>query len=109
MASEILTEIFLQKESNYNLGSRTALQVRNIKTVMYSTENIFSLGPKIWDILPMGLKEKLCLLYYSKRKFVNGHQRIIHVVYVKRAYIILYFFKLPGRTHCVLYVDIFYI
>ena len=53
MAPEILTEIFPQKESNYDLRNSTALHGRSIKTVMYGSETISSLGPKIWDILPM--------------------------------------------------------
>ena len=35
MAPEILTEIFFQKESHYNLRNSTVLQGRNIKTVIY--------------------------------------------------------------------------
>ena len=47
MMPEILTEIFPHKESNYNLRYSTALQGRSTKTVMYSSETISSLGPKI--------------------------------------------------------------
>ena len=47
MAPEILTEIFPQKESNYSLRNSTAMQARSIKTVMYGSETISSLGPKI--------------------------------------------------------------
>ena len=47
MAPEILTEIFPQKESNYSLRNSTTLQGRSIKTVMYGSETISSLGPKI--------------------------------------------------------------
>ena len=44
MAPEILTEIFPQKESNYRLRNSTALQGRSIKTVIYGSETISSLG-----------------------------------------------------------------
>ena len=47
MAPEILTEIFPQKESNYSLRNSTTLQGRSNKTVMYGSETISSLGPKI--------------------------------------------------------------
>ena len=57
MAPELLTEIFPQKESNYSLRNSTTLQGRSIKTVKYGSENISSLGPKIWDILPTELKQ----------------------------------------------------
>ena len=98
MAPELLTEIFPQKESNCNLRNSTALQGRSIKSLMYGSETIYSLGPKIWDIFLTELK-KICLLHYSKRKFVNGPQKIIHVVYVKRTYRILDFCKLPKRKY----------
>ena len=75
MVPEILTEIFPQVESNYSLRNSTALQGRSIKTVMYGSETISSLGPKIWDSLPTELK-KLCLLHHSKRKFVNRTQKL---------------------------------
>ena len=91
MAPEILIEIFPQKESCYSLRNSTTLQGRSIKTVMYGLETISSLGPKIWDILPTELK----------RKFVNGHQRIVHVVFVKHIYKTLDFCKIPVRTYFV--------
>ena len=54
---ETLTEIFPQTENNYSLRNSTTLQGRSIKTVMYGSETISSLGPKIWDILPTVLKK----------------------------------------------------
>ena len=41
------TVIFPQKESNYSLRNSTTLQGRSIKTVMYGSETISRLGPKI--------------------------------------------------------------
>ena len=52
MATEILTEIFSQNESKYNLRKSTALEGRSIKTVMYGSETVSSLEPKIWDFSP---------------------------------------------------------
>ena len=101
MATEILAEIFSQPESNYSLRNSTTLRGRSIKTAMYDSETISSLGPKIWDISPTELKTS-CLLQYSKRKFVNGPQRIVHVVYVKLMYKTLDFCKLSVRTYFVL-------
>ena len=66
MASEILTEIFPQKKSNYSLRNSTALQARSIKTVMYGSETIYSLGIKIWDILPAELKKLSPTLFKRK-------------------------------------------
>ena len=67
MAPEILTEIFPQKESNYSLRNSTTLQGRSIKTVMYGSESISSLGPKIWDILPTELKKIVSPTLFKKK------------------------------------------
>ena len=67
MAPEILTEIFPQKESNYSLRNSTTLQGRSIKTVMYGSETISSLGPKIWGILPTELKRIVFSTLFKKK------------------------------------------
>ena len=57
MAPELLTEIPPPpKEGNSSLRNIITLQGKNIKTIMYDRENISSLGPKMWDILPTELK-----------------------------------------------------
>ena len=83
MVPKILTEIFPQKENNYSLRNSTALQGRSMKTVMYGSETKSSLGPKIWDILPMELKEIVSPTLF-KKKIRELAQRIVHFVYVKR-------------------------
>ena len=40
MAPETLTEIFIHKENNYSFTNSSALQGRNIKTVMYGRNYI---------------------------------------------------------------------
>ena len=67
MASEILTEIFPQRESNYSLRNRAMLLGRSIKTVMYGSETISSLGPKMWDILPAQLKRIVSPTLFKKK------------------------------------------
>ena len=57
MVPAIMTEIFPHKESNYSLRNSIVLQGRSIKTVMYGSETISSLGPKIWVILLTELKK----------------------------------------------------
>ena len=101
MAPEILTEIFPESGSNYSSRNSTRLQVRSIKTAMYGSETISSLGPKIWGILPTELKRIVSPTLF-KNKFENGPQRIFHVVYVKLMYKILDLCKLPVRTYFVL-------
>ena len=67
MTPEILTEIFPQKESKYILRNSKTLQGRSIKTVMYGSETISSLGPKIWDILPTELKRIVSPSLFKKK------------------------------------------
>ena len=67
IAPEILTEIFPQKESSYSYRNSTTLQGRSIRTVMYGSETISSLGPKIWDILPTELKRIVSPTLFKKK------------------------------------------
>ena len=59
MAPEILTEIFSQKESNCCLRNCTTLQGRSIKTGIYCSETISSLGPNMGHFT--GVIRKHCL------------------------------------------------
>ena len=94
IAPEILREIFPEKESNYSLRNSTALQVRSIKTVMYGSETMSSLRPKIWEILPTELKEIMSPTLFNK-KICEWGSKIVHVVYVKRKYRKMNLCKLP--------------
>ena len=67
MAYEILTEMLPHKESNYNLRNGTALQDRSIKAVMYGSETICSLGPKIYNILPTEFKNIVSPTLFKKK------------------------------------------
>ena len=94
IAPKILTEIFPQKESNYSLRNRTALQGGSIKTVMYGSETMSSLRSKIWEILPTELKEIMSPTLFNK-KICEWGSKIVHVVYVKRKYKKMNLCKLP--------------
>ena len=100
MAPEILTEIFPQKESNYSLRNSTALQGGSIKTVMYVSETISSLGPKIWDILTTELKNNMSPTLFKKkiRKWApqNCSCRLCKTYVQKEHWISV---KLPVRTY----------
>ena len=67
MVTEILTKIAHHKETNYNLRYSTALQGRNIKTVMYDSKTASSLEPKIWDTLPTELKKSAYLILFKNQ------------------------------------------
>ena len=59
--------MFPQKESNYSLRNSTGLQGRSIKTVMYGSETMSSLGPKIWEILSTELKKIVSPTLFKKK------------------------------------------
>ena len=67
MAPEILAEILPQMESKYILRSSTVRQSRYIETVIYGSETIPNLRPKICDILPTELKKVMSLTLFKKR------------------------------------------
>ena len=67
MAPEILTEIFPEKESSYSLRNSTTLQGRSIKTALYVSETISSLGPKICDTSPTKLKRIVSPTLFKKK------------------------------------------
>ena len=81
MAPEMFTGIFPQKESNYSLRNSTALQGKSIKTVTYGLETISSLGPKIWVILPMELKQIVSPTLF-KTKICEWAPKNCHAIYV---------------------------
>ena len=65
MTTDILTEIFPQKESNYSLRNSTTLQGRSIKAVIYGSETVSR--PKIWNILPTELKRIVSPSLFTKK------------------------------------------
>ena len=65
MAPKILTKIFPLKESNYSL--RTQRCRAEVLKLMYGSETISSLEPKIRGILPTELK-KNCVSYTIQKK-----------------------------------------
>ena len=85
MVPEILTETFPRKESNNNLRNSTALQGRSIKTAMYGSK-LYLVWDQKYGTFYVRKQKILCLLHYSKRKLMNGPQRIVHVIYLKRTY-----------------------
>ena len=57
---EIMQEVFLVKKQGnyYNLQNQTDFVIPQVKSVKYSLESIWVLGPKIWESLPNDLKIK---------------------------------------------------
>ena len=52
VATEIITEIFKFKDHSYNLRRSNCIEWRIIKSCKYGSETVFSVGAKLWKILP---------------------------------------------------------
>ena len=57
LSPDILREIFEPKISFYNLRSNNTFERRQVHSVYDGTELLSFLDPKIWDLLPLELKQ----------------------------------------------------
>ena len=57
LSPDILREIFVRKISLYNLRRNNTFERRQVHSVYHSTELLSFLGPKIWDLAPLELKQ----------------------------------------------------
>ena len=70
LSSEILRETFVPKTSSYNLRRNDTFEKRKVHSVYHGTESLLFLGPKIWDLVPVELKQSETL-YSFKLKIRN--------------------------------------
>ena len=66
MSPPIFSELFRGRDICYNLRSNSNFAVPNVKSVFHGSESISYLGPKIWDIVPLELKELTSLNAFKK-------------------------------------------
>ena len=57
LSPDILTEIFVPKISLYNIRRNNTFERRQVHSVYQGTESRSFLGPKIWDLVPLELKQ----------------------------------------------------
>ena len=62
----IFSEIFHQRGNNYNSQINSDFAMPNVRSVFHGTESIWYLGPKIWDIVPLELKELTSVAAFKK-------------------------------------------
>ena len=55
-APEIVTEDLRLKTRSFNTRNKSELHRRNVKTVIYRSEALSSLGLQIWDLIPIELR-----------------------------------------------------
>ena len=57
LSPEILREAFVSKTSSYNLPKSDTFEKRKMHSVHHGTEGLSFLGPKIWDLVSVELKQ----------------------------------------------------
>ena len=57
MSPDILRELFIPKISSYNLRRSNTFKRCQVHSVYHGTESLSFLGPKIWDLVPLELKQ----------------------------------------------------
>ena len=62
----IFSEIFHRSDENYNLRINSDFAMPNIRSVFHGSESISYLGPKIWDIVSLELKELSSAVAFKK-------------------------------------------
>ena len=70
LSPEIPRETFVSKTSPYNLWRNNTFEKRKVHSVYHGTESLSFLGPKIWDLVPVELKQSEAL-YSFKLKIKN--------------------------------------
>ena len=85
MSPPIFSELFRRRDISHNLRSNSNFAVPNVKSVFHGSESITYLGPKIWDIVPLQLKE-LTSLNAFKKSIKKGNQKIVLAGYGSNTY-----------------------
>ena len=70
LSPEILRETFVSKTSSYNLCRNDTFEKRKVHSVYHGTESLSFLVSKIWDLVPVELKQSETL-YSFKLKIKN--------------------------------------
>ena len=57
LSPDILREMFVPKIGFYNLHRNNTFERSQVHSVYHNTESLSFLGPKIWDLVPLELKQ----------------------------------------------------
>ena len=83
----ISSEIFHRRDINFNLKINSDFAMPNVRSIFHRSESILYFGPKIWDIVPLELKELTTVVALKEKKVLkNGSQKTVHISYVKNTY-----------------------
>ena len=82
-----MCELFNKANVPYDLRQDVSFRSYNVKTVLYGTETLSYLGPKIWNLVPSDIRDCTTELIFAKR-LKNGNQIDVHVGSAKYALLI---------------------
>ena len=91
LSPEILRETFMSNASSYNLCKNDIFEKRQVRSVYHGTELFSFLGPNVWDLVPVELKQSESLDSF-KLKIKNWVPNV-HADYIRLRYNIMDFFK----------------
>ena len=57
IAPKIMCELFNEANVPYNLHRDVSFRSYNLKTVLYGTETLSYVGPKIWNLVPSDIRD----------------------------------------------------
>ena len=85
MSPPIFSELFRLHDICFDLRSNPNFAVSNVKSVFHGSESTSYLSPKIWDTVPLELKELTSLNPFQK-VLKNGNQKIVLAGYLSSTY-----------------------
>ena len=62
-----MQELFTEKNNKHDLRNKRSWESYNVRTVSYGTETIRYRGPKIWEIVPIEVKESTTLAGFKAK------------------------------------------
>ena len=57
---QLMNEIFVKRNNAYNLGKPSEFVSPNAHSVFHGKERISYLGPQMWDMIPVEMKNLQC-------------------------------------------------
>ena len=79
ISSKVLNNLFLLRQADqYNLGNRLQFIILNVKSVNHGLESLKYLRPRIWETIPLNLKEIDSLKNFGIQK----HARVSPAKYI---------------------------
>ena len=72
ISPSFMAELFKPKETKYQFRAGSSLQINDPRTSNYGMHSIYFLAPKIWNVIPVAIKESSTLDTFKRliRKWI---------------------------------------